>query len=387
MNTDAKLAGAKAKLVLRHPFFGAVLLRKQIVTDTAVKTACVNSAGSIKVNPEFVGTLSTNQVAFLLAHEALHYMLGHSSRRGWRDAKRWNTACDKVVNETLINEGVGVFIEGGARHPGAAAMSAEQVYDMLVASSEDPDDGNGEGNGEGNSPGGIGEDLDESPPQDEEGKALSEGAVAAQLKRDLVESRNAAKMAGNLPGGLARIVDDVVHVPVPWYQVLEHVMTAVVPTDYSWTRPARRYIWQDMYLPGVDREPRLGHVVIAVDTSGSVSRRELAEFEKHINDVLVTCNPERTSVLYVDTEVAGVDEYTNEELPLRFRNPKGGGGTRFTPAFDWADKSDIDVLVYFTDMHGEFPCSPPRYPTVWVSTSGRSAPFGVTVQIHRANRR
>ena len=63
---------------------------------------------------------------------------------------------------------------------------------------------------------------------------------------------------------------------------------------------------------------------------------------------------------------------------------KGGGGTSFVPIFKYIKRKRIktDVLVYFTDMYGDFPKTPPLYPTLWVSTTEvNKAPFGKVLQI------
>ena len=72
-----------------------------------------------------MNALTVRQLMFLLAHEAMHYMLSHGLRRGHRDAKAWNIAADKVINDTLIDAKVGDFIDGGITLDGARDMAAE----------------------------------------------------------------------------------------------------------------------------------------------------------------------------------------------------------------------------------------------------------------------
>lgn len=376
MNDSNSIQQAVSKLVLAQPFYGAAVLRKPMVPDAETETASVNAIGEISYNPDFVASLSVNQLVFLMAHECLHYMLGHH-KRAFKlkddDARLWNSACDAVINETLIRDRVGLFIEGGVRYHGAADMSAEEVYAAMKSAGFQPPP----------SGGGIGDDLDTAPPKDGDGRTLSPADVESQRKRDLVGARSSAKRAGNLPAGLARMVQEQVQqTPVPWHQVLADYLTQLVPADYSWARPNRRHIADGLYLPGVDRMPQLGTVAIAIDTSGSVTPTELAHFEAHTNDVLEACNPEKVVVIYCDHRVQAVDEYTQDDMPIRFRNPKGGGGTAFDPVFDWVEAQDIepDVLVYMTDMAGRQPVEPP-YPVVWAATADAEPWFGKQVRI------
>jgi predicted metal-dependent peptidase len=62
----------------------------------------------------------------------------------------------------------------------------------------------------------------------------------------------------------------------------------------------------------------------------------------------------------------------------------GGGGTRFTPVFDWlADEpSPPDALLYFTDALGEFPPHAPGFPVLWLVTGNAPVPWGERVQLN-----
>lgn len=84
------------------------------------------------LNPEFVQKCSPAQLEFLLAHEVMHIVFAHIARRGDRDPVIYNIACDAVINETLIVEGVGEFIEGGIRMLGAQYRTSESIYDEIA---------------------------------------------------------------------------------------------------------------------------------------------------------------------------------------------------------------------------------------------------------------
>jgi len=45
-------------------------------------------------NPEFVDTLNSVTLAWVLAHEVMPPELQHQVRRSGRDPRRWNEACD-----------------------------------------------------------------------------------------------------------------------------------------------------------------------------------------------------------------------------------------------------------------------------------------------------
>ena len=65
--------------------------------------------------------------------------------------------------------------------------------------------------------------------------------------------------------------------------------------------------------------------------------------------------------------------------------PVGGGGTNFTPCFNWLDERGIvpQTLVFLTDLCGAFP-KEALYPVLWASTQSRRAPFGQVIPMEAA---
>ena len=366
-----KVSKAKALLILDHPFFGTAVSRRPIQYGDEVPTAGMSATGQIMLNPEWVEPLTVKEIMFLLAHEAMHYMLSHALRRQHRDHRAWNVACDKVINDTLIDAKVGTFIDGGVTHKDARFGASEQFYD-------ENDDDMGEG--------GIGEDVGDIV--DENGQPLDDATVQqlqAQAKIEAIQSAKLAKQSGKLPESIERIIEEMVNVVTPWHEKLERYMSAKVRDGYSWNRPNRRFVGQGMYLPGYDYIPRMGEVVIAVDTSGSLDSRELALFQGHINRIVDTCTPEKITVLYCDYAIGGTTEYTPDDLPIVLK-PVGGGGTSFKPVFKWLDSYDgeVECLIYFTDGWGDQDeldqlSITGKVDTVWLTTDKEDFPFGEVI--------
>jgi predicted metal-dependent peptidase len=304
---------------------------------------------------------------FLLAHEAMHYMLAHALRRKHRNHNAWNVACDKVINDTLIEAGVGDFIDGGITLKDGRNYASEELYDE-----NDDDMGSG----------GIGQDVGDVV--DENGQALDESQIKqleTQAKIEAIQNAKIAKQRGKLPSSIERIVEEMINVVTPWHEKLERYMSSKVKDGYSWNRPNRRFVGQGIYLPGYDYIPRMGEVVLAVDTSGSLSGDDLALFCGHINRIVDTCLPEKVTVIYCDYEIGGTQEYTPDDLPIVLK-PVGGGGTRFKPVFKWLDSYDneVECLIYFTDGWGDqHELETPSVDTVWLTTDKEDFPFGEVI--------
>lgn len=365
---------AKAQLVLKQPFFASLVLQRPLIETEQVPTAGADARGRIYVNPRFlldksVGTVE--RMMFLLGHETLHIAFEHCHKEtmGSRDPGACNIAMDKVINELLVAEKCGEFIEGGERHQGAENMKWQDLY-------VDPPEGDGGGDG----PGGIGSDLVPCPDGDPQGSEAEE--VRAQLKAEVAAAAAAAKRQGKLSANLARLVDEMLYVRTPWHEILERFMVSFVQTDYSWKRPNRRFVGQGVYLPSLDRQPRMGRVGIIGDTSGSIGQREVDVFQAHVNRIIETCLPEEVVLLSVDAHVCNVQRFQPEDFPIKW-DPAGGGGTDMREGWLWFEQTgeEYDCIVCLTDCYTPWPesvCAP----SIVLSTTGQVAPdhVGETVR-------
>jgi predicted metal-dependent peptidase len=122
---------ARTKLLLDHPFFGTLLFRLGARARSSIATMATDGV-SLYFNPEFVDSLSTAESIGIPAHETMHPALQHHTRRGGREPKRWNMACDYAINPLLIDAGLtlpkNVLFDDRFR-----GMSAERIYSLLVA--------------------------------------------------------------------------------------------------------------------------------------------------------------------------------------------------------------------------------------------------------------
>ncbi|WP_298835039.1 VWA-like domain-containing protein [uncultured Piscinibacter sp.] len=397
-----RLAVARTRLILGHPFLGALALRLPLKPAGAWCATTATDARTLYYNPAWVAALGPAQLQFALAHEALHCALGHFARRGHRVRRRWDLACDFAINPLLLDEGL---------QPPAGAqvldlyrgMSAEEIYPCLsdeqVAQdtlddhawdepSQDGSQGGGEGPERPPPPDGGG-----APPQDSAAptdlatnrpQPLSAGEreqLRQQWQRHMAAAAQRAREVGKLGGALARLVETGLAPRVSWRAALAHHLMQTAREDYSWLRPSRRE--GEALLPSL--RSASGHVVVALDISGSVGDDELAQFVGEINALKGTLSV-RTTLLACDSALAEGGPWVAEpweplELPRQLR---GGGGTDFRPVFDWLARSGQrpDALVYFTDGEGEFPSHPPDYPVMWLVKGRAPVPWGRRIPLN-----
>lgn len=359
---ECVLERARTRLTVVAPFFGSLVLRHPMRATDEIPTAAVNRRGEILYNPEWCEKLSMPEAVFVLAHEVMHIVFAHLARRGKRDPMTWNIANDAIVNEILKRE-MGAdakMIEGAVDISGASDLSSEQLYEKLLK------EGTDQKLEVGDLMGGGGEGEGEQPMSDAEVRE-----AVAEAKAELASAATAAKMCGNLSGGMEQIVNGFLASRVPWFQVLERFFTGRASQHQSWSHPNKRFR-RVAYLPRRERMPSMGHAVIGVDTSGSISMDELRQYFGHLNALFEQCHPSGVTVVYCDHKVEQVEDFTPSEFPIQARPCKGGGGTDMGEIVRWVGKQgeSPDALIIFTDGYTPVPSADEvTCPLVWVCSS------------------
>jgi len=366
----SKLDKAKAQIVLDHPFFASILLKRKLTPRNDLPTLAVNARGDIFYNEKFIEGLTVPQVVWGLCHEIGHVVGQHALRKKHRDHQKWNYAGDAWINDMLDDCGVGQRIPNTVDMKGSKDKTTETIYDELP---DQPKGGNGQGQGDSSWDNGLGDDIMSENLTESEIKEIE-----ANGKVEIAQAAQAAKARGKLPGKLAEMVADILNVKTPWYDILERYMTDCVKQDQTWTKPNRRHIGAGVYLPSMATEPAMGELAIQVDVSGSISKRELDYYNGHLSRIVKQCNPTKVHVLYTDTDVQKYVEFDQgEEIKLEFFS---GGGTDMPAGFDYLNNKGIEpaVFVCLTDGYTGFG-EPPSYPVVWCISSDVTADHGETI--------
>jgi predicted metal-dependent peptidase len=359
-----KLVKARTALVLEHPFIGSIALNMPYRLDETIPTACTNGK-EIRFSPRFILDLDDEEVKFVVAHECFHPMLEHNFRRGERHHRKWNMAGDYVINQLIEDEGIGKVIDGSLLNKAtydAGGGTTDGIYNILP---DQPDDG-----------GGYPLDGD---CQDGDGTQGDREQQAAEWKVKVAQAAQAAKMMGKLSAGLERFVTEILNPKVDWRDVTRKFVEKAKSDQRSFSRPNRRFLAQDMYLPSRSGEV-LGEIVYAVDCSGSIDEQILTQFASEIHACKDDMTPKKIHVVYFDSEVSHYESYeADDDLDIR---PHGGGGTAFSPVFNYIEEHGIEPVacIFLTDLCCDDFGDEPDYPVLWVSTDPNgTAPFGEVV--------
>lgn len=366
------LTRARTKLLMnrQYSFFSTLTLKLKLVEDNSVKTARTDGT-VIRYNAKFIESLTPDELQTLLAHEAGgHCGLSHHSRRGARDARKFNYAGDYIINLILKDAGF-TPIEGWLYDDKFRNMSTEQVYNIIP---DPPKDSDGD-------PGGCGEVMD-APKKDGETQSQANERTEREWKMNVAQAYEAAKMAGAVPAGIDRMVEDILQPKLDWKIILRRFVEESVQADYRWFPPNRRYIHQGLYLPSIKKDDALNGA-IGVDVSGSIGIEELNNFATEMTSIFQEFKAE-LDVCYFDTRVYNEEHITSDDFPITF-HPKGGGGTDPTCVLSKIEEKNERpaFLIIFTDMAFDDFGKEPDYPVLWVQAGEyeNQPPYGELIQI------
>jgi predicted metal-dependent peptidase len=350
----------------------------EIEESDQIPTACTNGR-KITVNPKFFKKLNNLERVYVICHEVTHVILQHPDRmRLYHEmgygpdltpfsSKRFNIAADYVINAYLNELKIGAQPVGSLLN--GQFSSLDLVDDVYLKIPEDEDDS---GN------------WDQHAPSDPNAPSPSKAAI----QRAVAGAAVAAKGMGKLPGGLQRLIDEILDPQVKWTELIRSAITTCVGnTENTWARPNRRRLASPphVYWPG-RAGIQTGQLALEIDTSGSIGERELQTFLSEVHGILSDVMPEKIHVMYVDSklyndEVIEIDD-PNDILELG-KKAGGGGGTDMTVVFDEIEKRQLAVeyAIILTDGCCNFG-EDRGIPTIWcITTPGVESPWGINVHV------
>lgn len=407
----------RTSFISSYPFYGILLLELTALVGTEVPIAGINyknivlqgrTSTSRKEPTTAYHSISRMGREALLAHEILHLVFEHLSIPMSFDYEIANIAQDAVINRILANDpnirfselpkGVvtpypyGITIGKGVNQvkipiPNYYQKDWVPIYHDILKfmKNQHPDLSESE----------IGELLKSLNPingdcsyNDESQGDLAEREQAAfKFQQKFISVVESCKAQGSIPAELDRYASSLRKGKVSWVEHLRQmVRTKMAKNDFSWKRNSRRSHLG--FFPRVESN-ELADIVVALDTSGSMSQEDLNDGLSEFVSLRAT-EPFNFHFVSCDHKAYEMKSYDSTEEPEWDQLPiKGGGGTSFEPVFDLIEEKKKEglepvLLVYFTDTMGTFPKYPPEYPVIWVTNYTRAdVPFGTLIKIDR----
>lgn len=363
------LSRATKKLILHEPFYGifAAGLHKEV--DNRIQTAGVskhNIGVKLAYNEEFFNNLKDKQKLGLLKHELLHIALGHLIVRDkYPDKKLFNIAADIEINQYIDED----WLPNGALLPKTfpdinlpCKAGTKEYYDILKQKKED---------GSSESLSNLLDQMDGQSPychetwdDFEELSDIEKKLVQRQVQHQIQDAADQIKKScGNIPGEIDSILDKIKNDEPPKFDWRGYLRRFVGSSTVRYTKKLRRK-YNKRYIdnPGLKIKSK-NHVLVGIDTSGSVSNSELVEFFKEIHHMYKTGH--KITIVQCDTKINSIKDYN----PHADWEIHGRGGTYFQPVIDhYNEKKYYNALIYLTDGEAGSPDKCPKN-TLWVLSS------------------
>jgi predicted metal-dependent peptidase len=371
MDIQDKLARACKSLILREPFYGLFLigLNKKIRKDVPTAGVSKNGIGiQLSINPDFFMKLSDEHQIGLLKHELLHVSFGHLMMRdSYPNKKLFNIAADLEINQyidrNMLPEG-GLTLDSFAELKLPKKAGTKKYYDLLeqecknnpcqsLQSILDQMDGDSQYDHK---------TWEEFEDLTEAEKKLVERQIEHQLKETAEQTE---KRRGTIPGELAELIKRLRTVFPPSFDWKGYLKRFVGNSVFTFTKKLRRK-FNKRYTdnPGLKIKHK-NHILIGVDTSGSVNTKELEHFMSEMVHVQKTGH--QITVAQCDTGISDISPFNSR----KDWQIKGRGGTCFQPVIDHFNEKRgyYTALIYLTDGEAPAPEDCPKN-TLWVLSAG-----------------
>lgn len=359
-----RVVRARVQIIMNFTFFGILALNLGLEQDYGVPTAATDGK-KYYYNPYFIKTLSESELNWVTIHEVMHPALQHLWRRGSRQPKLWNVACDYAIHSLLYeyletessNRNMLKMPEGCLYNARFNSKSAEEIYDVLLEEQNQ----NGQGGSGGSGGQGDEDSFDDHSRWDNPDTQENSEQKRAEWEGNMVGAAKAAegKMAGNLPGFMKRLLGKLFK-PQKDYRTLLAEFVEYVNDDYGFSPPDRRYSDYDFFMPALtDQTASVKNIICYVDTSGSIGDRELTVAYSEIVGAVEQFQGKLSGKLgFFDHVAYGLTDFEDVESILSIK-PEGGGGTNFHAPFEYitenVDEEEVAGIIIITDGYCDFP--------------------------------
>lgn len=196
-------------------------------------------------------------------------------------------------------------------------------------------------------------------------KMINEAAKLIKGARHDAQQRQ----AGSLPGGIEELITELLDSTIDWRKLIRNSFGSrlTVEKEVSYGRRDRR----TKTVPGF-RKASKENIIIAIDTSGSITENDLKKYFAEIEALLEQSADTDLYLAQIDTRICSFEKYSRGDWKTIKIN--GGGGTDMRPIFEAASQHkfvikyedpkqnketyvDVDRLVLFTDgyWYGDVP--------------------------------
>ena len=412
---------------LTEPVFFAVYCSHCLTMNANMLCPLRTGKGRIEYNPTVIDALQDNQLKDLLKVEMIRILLQHPYARQPLGCKPMmlQTASDMVISPAYkfswvdlakpedyglpagqyyewyanrLNE-MAIHHDGDAPSEGNSDSNEQQGEDISAPSggqsdqsqdlqlvSQDQVQGQGQGQCQGQgqekatdttedlgpiTPSGT--DSEDSEENDKGGGESKDVSYTALWEEDQFQARQITDLVqsttqwGSLPGNMVELIKKAAEGKIDYRGALRTFRSSILSQKRRLTRmrPSRRFGFEQMG----SHYDFTTHLLVAIDTSGSVGSEELGRYFRIIT-TFFKYGIQEIDVLMFDDEIQG-EPITFAEAKKNKQEFKvrGRGGTNFQTPIDYVKENpNYDGLIIITDGYAPTPDVPPflRAKLLWV---------------------
>ena len=381
------------RLLIKNPFYGLFALSLSKRESKAVPTLGVRKQGlgcELVVNPDFWKEHTDDEQIALLTHELSHIALQHifGTWDHLPNHKMVNVAMDMEVNSYIDNlpkDGCFASQLGLPNGKGTKfyyeALMQQQQQQQAQSSQNSQEEKKDEG-----------EDYTPQEQQEPQKQEYPEEILNKGFKP--LDSHDSWKDFKNIPQATQQLIQNNINsivkataeqiekqcgtIPMELREIVEKLREKK-PEIFNWKAYFRRMLGSiyDVNIKstrrkqskrfegaaGIQHKKKVS-ILVAVDTSGSVSSKELQDFFSEIEYIYKA--GARVTILECDARINKIVEYDGKMIP----EIVGRGGTNFNPPVEYYIKhrKEYASLIYFTDGECSLPLKRPSG-MVWLITS------------------
>lgn len=353
------------ELMIQEPFYGLFLLNLNKVFTKFIPTAAVGLNGintMLYINEEFFEGLTEKERLAVLKHELLHLCMNHILMgKDFANQNLFNIAADIEINQLIKNlpkECLTLTTFDGITLPPKAGT--KKYYELL------------QNNLNGKNPNfklkGMVEGInihitwEEFDQLSEEEKQL----VKQQIDHTLKETANQVnKMAGKIPGELSGLIDELFKINPPIFNWKAYFRRFLGFSNEAFIKKTLRKESKRFPQTAGIKVKFKQNILVAIDTSGSVSDGELCEFFSEINHIYKA--GVGVTILEFDCALQRVYSYKGKWDGTI----SGRGGTCFSIPIEYYNENKMKYTsaIIFTDGYAPINGLNPHNKLMWVITS------------------
>jgi predicted metal-dependent peptidase len=374
MNARERIQQVAEQWFLTEPVFFAVYCSHRLTMNANMQCPLRTGQGRIEYNPTVIDALQDNQLNEMLKVEMIRILLQHPYARQPLGCKPLvqHAASDMVIApayrlawiELTKPEDFGLPV-GQHYEWYAARLNGMAIHlDGLRPSEGDSGGDSGEGtNGYSASGGSSG--SQETGKEQGKGKQQAETDYTALWEEDQFQSRLITDLIqsttgwGSMPGGMIELIKKAAEGKIDFRSALRGFRASILSQKRRLTRmrPSRRFGFEQMG----SHYDFTTHLLVAIDTSGSVGSEELGRYF-HIITSFFKYGIQEIDVIMFDVDVQGKPVTLKEaKKNMKDFEVQGRGGTNFQAPIDYVkEHPDYDGLIIITDGWAPMPDVPPH---------------------------